>query len=88
MGGYPLGAPDLCTALAGMNITPFIVALLAIGLYWPAHLCGFVFDDSFAITGNADTTDAVPLLDVFGHDFWGTATASPTAPASYQLVLR
>ena len=63
-----------------MRITPFAVALLAAGLYWPSHTYDFVFDDAFVVTSNADTTSAVPVSAVFAHDFWGACFVSLPHP--------
>jgi len=47
----------------------------------------FVFDDAEALINNKDVhigTDAVPLSDVFLHDFWGSQLASNTSHKSYR----
>jgi hypothetical protein len=43
-----------------------------------------VFDDHFAVVDNKDTTSAVPLSDLWRHDFWGQVIARNDSNKSFR----
>jgi protein O-mannosyl-transferase len=64
-----------------------LVFLLGVLSYFNSYYAEFVFDDSEAIQKNLDVrvgNNAVPLFDLFFHDFWGTKLISNISHKSYR----
>ena len=53
-------------------IPTLVVCTVALGAYWNALQCGFVFDDISAIKDNKDLRPHTPIVNLFYNDFWGT----------------
>jgi hypothetical protein len=55
-------------------------------VYLNANFCDFVFDDVSAIKDNKDLRPSSDLLDLFGHDFWGTPMSKEHSHKSYRPI--
>ncbi|XP_064638552.1 protein O-mannosyl-transferase TMTC4-like [Lineus longissimus] len=61
-----------------------VVFFTAAGCFFLSSYGGFVFDDNEAIIGNVDITPAMPIGDIFAHDFWGSRLNSTFSHKSYR----
>lgn len=58
---------------------------MALLVYANTLLGDFTFDDNFAVITNKDVTDAaIPVRDLFKHDFWGQDITSSQSHKSYR----
>ena len=90
MRGARESGPSAPTSLSDRTLGS-AAAALALACYAHALHGGFVFDDTYAITGNADVTgadgvgwwEALPRI-FLQHDFWGQDIAKPDSHKSYR----